>query len=148
MEALEEEWDFLSKTVNQLNGQGRQTLSLGPSPSSSVWDNVDKKCKSDNSSYFSSSDSSSSTDSENEKRRRRRRRKTRREKKGNGYMQSQNPGRHIKKVQGGPGDLQKEGNHVRCFPQRGCGSQHCVDECPSGRDHASGSGVPSFTASI
>ncbi|KAK6302137.1 hypothetical protein J4Q44_G00281900 [Coregonus suidteri] len=66
MEALEEEQDFLRKSVNQLYGQGGQTLSLGPSPTSSVRDNVDKMCEPDNSSDFSSSDSSSSTNSENE----------------------------------------------------------------------------------
>lgn len=82
MEALEEERDFLRKTVNQLYGQGCQTLSLGPSPASSV------------------------------------------------------------------ATPTKQGKHVRCFPQRGSGSQHCGDECPSGRDNACGAGVPSFTGSV
>ncbi|XP_034145817.1 RNA polymerase-associated protein RTF1 homolog [Esox lucius] len=60
IKALEEERDFLRTTITQLTGQ---RTSSGPSPSSSVGDNIAKlEDQWDDSSDSSSSDSSSSTD--------------------------------------------------------------------------------------
>ncbi|XP_034147589.1 coiled-coil domain-containing protein 106-like isoform X2 [Esox lucius] len=73
IKALEEERDFLRTTITQLTGQ---RTSSGPSPSSSVGDNIAKlEDQWDDSSDSSSSDSSSSTDSEIEKKKKNKQKK-------------------------------------------------------------------------